>query len=583
MAEKGSMGDPKASLSLRTPEQLVSRSRRLSQRVATFQQRVANEGDALAEEVKQLQTDLKRALDETGDGDGVEELLRAKATLQGHGPGGDLRKLNKQKLPALLRLLLGSRISVVTTRRNEAIKLKEEYHSFRDRGGVYLFILAALLLFGLRRADMVQGRPGAYTLTPPFMVGVQLFLCWLLYMYTALALRENVLKVNGSSIRDWWIHHHYWAIGTCLIILTLPVDSTAYQEFLRSFLWWSAYQGLVIIMQNKYQRKRMYTRIALGKNRAMDVVSGESSGESGQLLIIYPMLLGLQSLQAGIGVQMVGHSGLSFLSPEGWLDFERHESDLRGSRGVTVVGCLMLYMAISNFWNTALTIWQKARLHKKLPPQGPPSIQAEAPQKPKAPQIDKEETAEAQDVSDEPKSPHVQHDIGDSGLWTTTFIGEARSDIQDTPVLSKKYPGTGMQGGHLLLTSQELHDALTSVVLPLLDVRALAALACTCSKLRSIAYGHKDLWRSSVKACLPLEHPSIADLDLPELQSLMQQRTKASNGIASGHSGVRLDLAKCEGQVQRLLFSSCGKFVAVITTQQIAVTRWPTTLWILRQ
>ena len=81
--------------------------------------------------------------------------------------------------------------------RNEAIKLKEEYHSFRDRGGVYLFILAAALLFGLRRGDLVQGRGEAYTFTPPFMVGVQLFLCWLLYCYTALALRENVLKVGG--------------------------------------------------------------------------------------------------------------------------------------------------------------------------------------------------------------------------------------------------------------------------------------------------------------------------------------------------------------------------------------------------
>lgn len=32
---------------------------------------------------------------------------------QGHGPGGDLRKLLKQKLPALLGLLLGSCTNVV--------------------------------------------------------------------------------------------------------------------------------------------------------------------------------------------------------------------------------------------------------------------------------------------------------------------------------------------------------------------------------------------------------------------------------------------------------------------------------------
>ena len=51
-----------------------------------------------------------------------------------------------------------------------------------------------------------------------------------------------VLQVNGSSIRPWWIHHHYYALATCLLILTLPVDSDAYQAYLKPFLWWSCYQ-----------------------------------------------------------------------------------------------------------------------------------------------------------------------------------------------------------------------------------------------------------------------------------------------------------------------------------------------------
>ena len=45
----------------------------------------------------------------------------------------------------------------------------------------------------------------------------------------------------------------------------------------------------------------MYTRIALGKNSAMDVVSGESSGGQGQLLILYPLLFALQILEMYIG------------------------------------------------------------------------------------------------------------------------------------------------------------------------------------------------------------------------------------------------------------------------------------------
>lgn len=47
----------------------------------------------------------------------------------------------------------------------------------------------------------------------------------------------------------------------------------------------------------------MYTRIALGKNSAMDVVSGESSGGQGQLLILYPLLFALQILEIYIGEQ----------------------------------------------------------------------------------------------------------------------------------------------------------------------------------------------------------------------------------------------------------------------------------------
>ncbi len=49
-----------------------------------------------------------------------------------------------------------------------------------------------------------------------------------------------------------------------------------------------------------YQRRRMYTRIALGKSSAMDVVGGESSASTGQLWVLYPMLFTLQGLQVRV-------------------------------------------------------------------------------------------------------------------------------------------------------------------------------------------------------------------------------------------------------------------------------------------
>jgi hypothetical protein len=52
-------------------------------------------------------------------------------------------------------------------------------------------------------------------------------------------------QVNGSNIRPWWIHHHYWAMVTTALVLALPVDSAAVQAFVRKLLWWSCFQARV--------------------------------------------------------------------------------------------------------------------------------------------------------------------------------------------------------------------------------------------------------------------------------------------------------------------------------------------------
>ena len=48
---------------------------------------------------------------------------------------GRRRKLLKQRNPRLLEVLLGRHANVVTLQRAEGIRLKEEYHAFRDRTG----------------------------------------------------------------------------------------------------------------------------------------------------------------------------------------------------------------------------------------------------------------------------------------------------------------------------------------------------------------------------------------------------------------------------------------------------------------
>lgn len=80
------------------------------------------------------------------------------------------------------------------------------------------------------------------------------------------------------------------SLNRCLLCVLPPLCSAAVYYFAEKFMLWSAFQALVMLVQNRYQKRRMYTRIAMGKNSAMDVVSGESSGSAGQLMVLYPML-----------------------------------------------------------------------------------------------------------------------------------------------------------------------------------------------------------------------------------------------------------------------------------------------------
>lgn len=281
--------------------------------------------------------------------------------MNGLGPGGDLRRICKPRNPMLLQLLLGAKTPVVTLRQDQCYAMKEEYHEFRDRSVWVMIVGPLLLLVGMRRADALQSKSEQYTLTPALMTGWQLYLAWLSYFYAAMALRENVLQVNGSNIRSWWIKHHYWSTAATLLLLTLPVDSPAVYQFCEKFMCWSIFQAVVMLVQNRYQRRRMYTRIALGKNSAMDVVAGESSGGSGQLLLLYPLLFILQASQIALGIEVAWRTFPAMLSLEGYLDPEHRLSDLRGSRGVFVTGLTFAALGVMNFLNTVATMLAKRR------------------------------------------------------------------------------------------------------------------------------------------------------------------------------------------------------------------------------
>ncbi|KAF5194469.1 Transmembrane protein [Thalictrum thalictroides] len=242
-----------------------------------------------------------------------------------------------------LKMFLGP-INVRASRKDVQLKVKEEYNSYRDRTA-FLFLLFPSTLLLLR--SWVWN--GCFPALP-----VQLYQAWLLFLYTSLALRENILRVNGSDIRSWWICHHYCAMVMALVSLTWEIkgqpDCSHMQSDVQLFLLWAVMQGVAMLLQNRYQRQRLYTRIALGKAKRMDVVWGETAGVEGQLLLLCPILFVLQGFEAYIGLLLLKNSLVGVVSE--WQ--------------VVVCGILLVVMAVGNFANTVQTLISKSRIKAKM-------------------------------------------------------------------------------------------------------------------------------------------------------------------------------------------------------------------------
>ncbi|KAG9455353.1 hypothetical protein H6P81_008257 [Aristolochia fimbriata] len=275
-------------------------------------------------EAEKLDEDLYKARRIINDGD-VSLLLPSKS----HG--------------TFLRMFLGP-VNVRATKKDAKLKVKEEYNNYRDRTAI-LFLVFPVILLTLRRFCWQGCFP---------VWAVQPYQAWLLFLYTSLALRENILRVNGSDIRPWWIYHHYCAMLMALVSLTWEIkgepDCVYKQRGVELFLRWAIMQGFAMLLQNRYQRQRLYTRIALGKAKRMDVVWGETAGVEGQLWLLCPLLFILQGFEAYIGIALLRTAFAGVVSE--WQ--------------VVFCGILLLVMAVGNFANTVQTLMAKSRFKAKM-------------------------------------------------------------------------------------------------------------------------------------------------------------------------------------------------------------------------
>ncbi|KAF5810916.1 hypothetical protein HanXRQr2_Chr04g0175271 [Helianthus annuus] len=330
---------------------IVEQSKELQESAASLIARNSQEEASLRQRALALDSDIKRVnlciassvkkgdLDPKDAEKLVEELSRARYTLS---EGDAAAFLPSKSYGRFMRAFLGP-INVHATRKDVQLKVKEEYNNFRDRTA-YLFLFFPSLLLLLR--SWVWN--GCFPALP-----VQLYQAWLLFLYTGLALRENILRVNGSDIRPWWIYHHYCAMLMALISLTWEIerqpDCSQKQKGIQLFLKWAIMQGIAMLLQNRYQRQRLYTRIALGKARRMDVVWGETAGVEGQIWLLYPILFVLQAFEAYVGLLLLKTAVMGLVSE--WQ--------------VVTCGILLITMAVGNFINTIQTLVSKSRVKVK--------------------------------------------------------------------------------------------------------------------------------------------------------------------------------------------------------------------------
>ncbi|CAL5379970.1 unnamed protein product [Camellia sinensis] len=221
----------------------------------------------------------------------------------------------------------------------------------------FLSVFPALMSLG----SLVQLFPSLVDLPSKFV-----FQAWLLILYTGLALRENILRVNGSDIRPWVDKTSLlrYGHGTYQSHLGDPEAEGCNCSFnglsckeLQCFYKIDINgKGFVHILHSA----RFYFACvsALGwvlfvkpcLARRMDVVWGETAGVDGQLWLLAPILFILQGFEAYVGILLL-KAALAGVVFE-WQ--------------VVTCGVLLIVMAVGNFENTVQTLVAKSRFKAKM-------------------------------------------------------------------------------------------------------------------------------------------------------------------------------------------------------------------------
>ncbi|KAL4224085.1 hypothetical protein ACF0H5_017540 [Mactra antiquata] len=112
----------------------------------------------------------------------------------------------------------------------------------------------------------------------------------LVWYYCTLTIREQILIVNGSRIKGWWLLHHFVSTACSAITLIWP-DGYSYRAFRTQYGWFILYVAFVQVLQYYYQKGCLYRLKALGQRHDMDItVEGFMSWMFKGLAFLLPFL-----------------------------------------------------------------------------------------------------------------------------------------------------------------------------------------------------------------------------------------------------------------------------------------------------
>ncbi len=300
-------------------------------------------------ELKNMIKDIKEEL--TNDQDTINPIVRTKIDDYDYNLNNCKKQLDKirDSKPSygnskFIRFVLG-RVNCKVWKDNDRVQMRNEYTKFKGRT-TYIFILFPLIQLFFYHEHFIW----------------KIHQMWLLYYYMTLALRENILLINGSNIKSWWLYHHYISILITMVLIGWP-DQDIYNDESIKVNYFLLMQGLVMFMQHKYQKKRKYVRVSMGKAKKEDLDSTETLEEKpNDLKLLVPLLFIIYLSEFFFGTYLI-HKAINLIN-----SFETliNSSELWGK---IIFGTCMLTLAIGNFYTTIGVLYlkrQNRKLDKKL-------------------------------------------------------------------------------------------------------------------------------------------------------------------------------------------------------------------------